>query len=97
MKPIVESESLNERMSPLVTEMVAGHLNLDECVRTFKKLFLIAALDKFNGNQCKAARAIGKHRNTFSRTCGELDINPAKIRFAKKLPRSAVARTEGVA
>jgi Fis family transcriptional regulator len=85
-----ELETLNDRMTPLVTEMVDGQLNLDECVKTFKKLFLVAALNKFNGNQCKAARAIGKHRNTFSRTCDELDINPAKIRFAKKQPRSTV-------
>jgi DNA-binding NtrC family response regulator len=59
-------------------------------VREFKKRFLLTVLEENNGNQCKAARELGMHRNTLSRTIDELKIDVRAVRDgSKRPPRSA--------
>lgn len=45
----------------------------------FKRHFIITVLISCKGNQCKAARELGMHRNTFSRTCATLRIDARYI------------------
>ena len=70
----------------LVTKMRDGGITYAEAVREFKKRFLIEVLAYHKGNQCKAAKELGMHRNTLSRTIADLKIDPAQIRRALKRP-----------
>jgi len=63
-----------------------GGITYAEAVREFKKRFLIEVLAYHKGNQCKAAKELGMHRNTLSRTIADLKIDPAQIRRALKRP-----------
>jgi len=40
---------------------------LDEAVNEFEKKFIRRALERANGNQSRAAKVLGIHRNTLSR------------------------------
>jgi len=66
--------------------MHASGITYEEGVREFKKRFILEVLARHRGNQCKAARELGMHRNTLSRTIAELDLNPAQIRRGLKRP-----------
>ncbi len=66
--------------------MHASGITYAEGVREFKKRFLMEVLARHRGNQCKAARELGMHRNTLSRTIAELELNPAYIRHGLKRP-----------
>jgi DNA-binding NtrC family response regulator len=63
-----------------------GGITYEEAVREFKKRYLIEVLAHHRGNQCKAAKELGMHRNTLSRTIAELDIDPSQIRRGLKRP-----------
>jgi Fis family transcriptional regulator, factor for inversion stimulation protein len=58
-------------------------------VREFKKKFILTVLQENKGNQCRAARELGMHRNTLSRTIGELKIDVRQLRDGRRPPRSA--------
>jgi len=66
--------------------MQASGITYAEGVREFKKRFILEVLARHRGNQCKAARELGMHRNTLSRTIAELDLNPTQIRRGLKRP-----------
>lgn len=50
--------------------MVERGILFDEAVNEFEKRFIKRALDRSNGNQSRAARLLGIHRNTLSRKIG---------------------------
>lgn len=77
---------MKRELDSLVTQMHSGGITYDEAVREFKKRFLIEVLAHHRGNQCKAAKELGMHRNTLSRTIAELNIDPSQIRRALKRP-----------
>jgi len=66
--------------------MQANGITYAEGVREFKKRFILEVLARNRGNQCKAARELGMHRNTLSRTIAELDLNTTQIRRGLKRP-----------
>jgi DNA-binding NtrC family response regulator len=47
--------------------MVDRGILLEEAVTEFEKKFIKRALERSNGNQSRAARLLGIHRNTLSR------------------------------
>jgi len=47
--------------------MVERGILLDEAVTEFEKKFIKRVLDRANGNQSRAAKVLGIHRNTLSR------------------------------
>ncbi|HEU4982824.1 MAG TPA: helix-turn-helix domain-containing protein [Acidobacteriaceae bacterium] len=77
---------MRRELDSLVTQMHDGGITYDEAVREFKKRYLIEVLAHHRGNQCKAAKELGMHRNTLSRTIAELQIDPAQIRRGLKRP-----------
>ncbi len=77
---------MKRELDTLVAQMYAGGITYDEAVREFKKRFLLEVLSHHKGNQCKAAKDIGVHRNTLSRTIAELEIDPSEIRTGPKRP-----------
>jgi Fis family transcriptional regulator, factor for inversion stimulation protein len=81
---------VKRELETLVAAMLAGGITYNEAVREFKRRYLLAVLANNKGNQCKAAKELGMHRNTLSRTIAELDIDPVQVRNGlKRPPRSA--------
>lgn len=62
--------------------MVERGILFDEAVGEFEKRFIKRILERADGNQCRAAKMLGIHRNTLSRKIGEykLDHNGSRRR-----------------
>jgi Fis family transcriptional regulator, factor for inversion stimulation protein len=61
---------VRDQLESLVGQMVERGILFDEAVNEFEKRFIKRALDRSNGNQSRAARLLGIHRNTLSRKIG---------------------------
>ncbi len=77
---------MKDQLEALVKQMHASGILYSEAVREFKKRFLITVLQANNGNQCKAARELGMHRNTLSRTINELKLDARALRDGTRRP-----------
>lgn len=81
---------MKDQLEALVLQMYKSNILYSEAVREFKKRFILTVLQENNGNQCRAARSLGMHRNTLSRTITELKIDMRQLRNgARRPPRSA--------
>jgi Fis family transcriptional regulator, factor for inversion stimulation protein len=78
--------TVKRELDNLVTQMHAGGITYDEAVREFKRRFVLEVLGGHRGNQCKAAKELGMHRNTLSRILAELDIDPTQVRNGLRRP-----------
>jgi DNA-binding NtrC family response regulator len=61
---------VRDQLETLVGQMVDRGILFDEAINEFEKRFIRRALDRSNGNQSRAARLLGIHRNTLSRKIG---------------------------
>jgi Fis family transcriptional regulator len=68
---------LKEQLESLVGMMVERGILLEEAVTEFEKKFIKRALERSNGNQCRAAKFLGIHRNTLSRKISEYHLDRA--------------------
>jgi len=68
--------ALRDQLDGLVGEMVARGLRFEEAQRELEKRFISHALDKTDGNVCRAADLMGMHRNTLSRKIQEYRLRP---------------------
>jgi DNA-binding NtrC family response regulator len=81
---------VKDQLETLVHQMYDSGILYSEAVREFKKRFLLTVLQEHQGNQCQAARQLGMHRNTLSRTITELKLDIRAVRNgARRPPRSA--------
>ena len=81
---------MKDQLEALVAQMYSSGILYSEAVREFKKRFIMNVLQQNKGNQCKAARELGMHRNTLSRTIAELKVDIRSLRDgARRPPRSA--------
>ena len=81
---------MKDQLEALVSQMYKSGILYSEAVREFKKRYILAVLQENNGNQCKAARELGMHRNTLSRTISDLKLDMRSVRdSARRPPRSA--------
>jgi DNA-binding protein Fis len=58
---------VKDQLESLIGLMVERGILLDEAVTEFEKKFIKRVLDRANGNQSRAAKVLGIHRNTLSR------------------------------
>ncbi len=65
---------MKEQLESLVGQMVERGILFDEAVNEFEKKFIKRVLDRFKGNQSRAARVLGIHRNTLSRKIGQYKL-----------------------
>ncbi len=68
--PVADSrwESVvKDQLESLISQMIDRGLLFEEAVCEFEKKFIFKAMEKSNGNQTKAAKAVGIHRNTLNR------------------------------
>ena len=83
----MESEDrVKDQLEALVAQMYSSGILYSEAVREFKKRFLMNVLQQNKGNQCKAARELGMHRNTLSRTIHELKLDVRQFRDGARRP-----------
>jgi DNA-binding NtrC family response regulator len=80
---------VKDQLEALILQMYKSNILYSEAVREFKKKFILTVLEENKGNQCRAARELGMHRNTLSRTIAELKIDVRQLRDGKRPPRSA--------
>src|SRR3979490_1761916 len=66
--------------------MYKSNILYSEGVREFKKRFILTVLQENKGNQCRAARELGMHRNTLTRTMVEWEIDVRQLRAGVKRP-----------
>jgi DNA-binding protein Fis len=84
---------VKRELDNLVVQMYASGITYDEGVREFRRRYIQEVMAHNKGNQCKAARELGVHRNTLGRMLAELEMDPAQIKLGLKRP----ARREQVA
>ena len=65
-----ERATVKDQLESLVGQMVERGIQFDEAVNEFEKKFIKRVLDRSRGNQSRAARLLGIHRNTLSRKIG---------------------------
>jgi Fis family transcriptional regulator, factor for inversion stimulation protein len=81
---------VKDQLEALVQQMYKSNILYSEAVREFKRRFITTVLEENKGNQCRAARELGMHRNTLSRTVSELKIDVRQFREGgKRPPKSA--------
>jgi DNA-binding NtrC family response regulator len=81
--------AVKDQLEALILQMHKSGILYSEAVREFKKKFILTVLQENKGNQCKAARQLGMHRNTLSRTITELNLDVRAFRpGARRPPRS---------
>lgn len=58
---------MKDQLDALVNQLVERGILFDEARGEFEKRFIRKVLDTHRGNQSRAARVLGLHRNTLSR------------------------------
>ncbi|MFQ5817878.1 MAG: helix-turn-helix domain-containing protein [Terriglobia bacterium] len=58
---------MKDQLEALIHQLVDRGILFGEAVAEFEKRFIKEVLDNHQGNQSRAARALGIHRNTLSR------------------------------
>ncbi len=73
---------MKDQLEALVSQMVDRGILLEEAIAEFEKKFIKAAMDGSRGNQSRAARLLGIHRNTLGRKLEKfrLDRRPSRRR-----------------
>ena len=66
---------MKDQLESLVGMMVDRGIRLEDAVCEFEKKFIKRVLEHFRGNQSRAAKALGIHRNTLSRKVGEYKLD----------------------
>ena len=71
---------MKDQLELLVGQMVERGIMFEEAINEFEKRFIKRVLDSSNGNQSRAARLLGIHRNTLSRKIDlyKLDDRPRR-------------------
>lgn len=55
------------QLENLTLQMHKSGIAYLEAVREFQKVFILTVLQEQKGNQCRAAKKLGMHRNSLSR------------------------------
>jgi DNA-binding protein Fis len=66
---------VKEQLESLVGSMVEHGILLEEAVTEFEKKFIKRVLERSKGNQSRAAKVLGIHRNTLSRKVDEYNLS----------------------
>lgn len=66
---------MKDQLEGLVSQMVERGILFNEAIGEFEKRFIKGVLDRSDGNQSRAARVLGIHRNTLSRKITEYKLD----------------------
>ena len=92
LNAVHERGAVKDQLEALIMQMYKSGILYSEAVREFKKKFILTVLQENKGNQCKAARQLGMHRNTLSRTIAELELDIKACAAARAAPAQRVHR-----
>ena len=81
---------MKDQLEALVIQMYKSGILYSEAVREFKKRFILTVLAENRGNQCKASRELGMHRNTLSRAIAHLGLDLGALRASGRRPPGSV-------
>ena len=65
-----------EPLAAIIQQMVEKGIRYNVASQDFEKLYIGRVLERSKGNQSRAARLLGMHRNTLSRKISEYDLVP---------------------
>jgi Fis family transcriptional regulator, factor for inversion stimulation protein len=84
---------MKDELESVVLQMYEAGMRCSEAVREFKEAFILTVLKDQRGNQCRAAKKLGIHRNTLRRTIRDLEIDISSTQAAERRlpPRSEVS------
>jgi Fis family transcriptional regulator, factor for inversion stimulation protein len=68
---------VKEQLESLIGMMVDRGILLEEAITEFEKKFIKCVLENSKGNQSRAAKVLGIHRNTLSRKVSEYKLDHA--------------------
>jgi Fis family transcriptional regulator, factor for inversion stimulation protein len=71
---------VKEQLESLVGMMVDRGILLEEALTEFEKKFIKRVLEHAKGNQCRAAKILGIHRNTLSRKITQYHLDSSSRR-----------------
>lgn len=71
---------MKEQLESLVGMMVDRGILLEEALTEFEKKFIKRVLEHAKGNQCRAAKILGIHRNTLSRKISQYHLDSSSRR-----------------
>ena len=71
---------MRTRLQKLISDLVDGGIRLGQANREFEKEFILATIQKHQGNLSLSARSLGIHRNTLNHKIHGL-------RLKERLPR----------
>lgn len=66
---------MRDQLDALINQMIEHGVHYEDAVGEFEKRFIGKVLEKHHGNRCKAAEALGIHRNTLSRKIDGLRLD----------------------
>jgi DNA-binding protein Fis len=66
---------MKDQLEGLVSQMVERGILFEEALGEFEKKFIKRTLERAQGNQCRAAKMLGIHRNTLSRKICEYKLD----------------------
>ena len=78
---------MKDLLEELIVRMVDNEIFYTDAVGEFEKRFIKKVLEKNNGNQSKAAQALGIHRNTLSRKIEILGLDNNRPKRRKRPSR----------
>jgi Fis family transcriptional regulator, factor for inversion stimulation protein len=65
---------VRDQLEALIQQMVEKGIRYDAVVQDFEKCYISRVLERVKGNQSRAARTLGMHRNTLSRKIAEYSL-----------------------
>ena len=71
---------MKDQLEALIGQMVDRGILFEEAVSEFEKKFIKRVLDRVNGNQSRAAKLLGIHRNTLSRKMDVYKLDAHRLR-----------------
>jgi DNA-binding NtrC family response regulator len=85
---------VRDQLEALVNQMIEKGVLYDDAVGEFQRKFIKGVLDRNNGNQSKAAKVLGIHRNTLGRKVEELGLNhrPKRKQHSKEAGKRSGTR-----
>jgi DNA-binding NtrC family response regulator len=71
---------MTDRFSPLVEYLLKEGVFLEEAVELLERALVEGALQRAEGNQSAASKALGIHRNTMKRKIAEYQVEGRRVR-----------------
>lgn len=69
-----KQETLNGQLNGVIDELVSRGITLQQARREFERMYVLAALRRYDGNLTRSAKELGVHRNTLSNKVAALRI-----------------------